>query len=310
METLYLHRRQEMEKKIETLEESVKKAISEAEKEDKIHEGIGQFFTVASDLKDLLKEVAALVVAIEAGNSATGIEAATKLGAAHEKLLQDSSYLPVGPGKTKAARQNLDEALQALNALFLEMANERSRVSKALQVAGENQVSSRVTAGSRRGFRAILFQEMIKSVMISYFSDPSRDLPTLKLNLIGLQTWLSDEFPLREPYFRLRDLTDKTCSVFDSGANAGTPDHKISSCIHVYPNKMSQTIFARISRNGKRELKIPLYVIAPTKRSFSLPTYGLNASILADEPKTGSETDSKQPEGAFEPDSQQFGTFE
>jgi hypothetical protein len=303
METLYLFRRQEIEKKIETLEDRLNAAIAAAEAEARQHDGVGQFATIALDLKEVLTYAAALAVSIEAGNAATGIESATKLGAAYQKLLQDSSYLPEGPGKVAAARKALDEARQALSALFVELAIERSRVSRVLQAARENQTSSRLTAGSRRGYRVILFQEMLKSVMISYFSDPTRDLATLKLNLIGLQTWLNEEFPLREPYFRLRDIMDRTCS--DNNADT----RSISKCILVKPSEKQQTIIARIT-NGKRVLEIPLYVIAPTPRSFNLPTYGLDLLIRQNVRKPASGAESEEPEEIFEPDLQESGTFE
>ena len=213
METLFLFRRQELESKIDVIRAAFDAAQKSASDEAEKHSGVAFLGAIAADLSAVVKDIVALAAAVETSNEPGAVEAAVDLGASYKKLLEQMSYVPETGTEFDRLRSNLERARFALGALLSELARERSRVSALIQAAEHSQVTSRTTAESRRGYRAVLFQDMLKTILISYFSDPTRSSSILHMNLLALRSWLGDDFPLREPYFRVRDIVDKTCSA-------------------------------------------------------------------------------------------------
>lgn len=264
MEQLFLSQRQDLDVTVAQLQVQINAAIDEAKKQGgnplspQILEALGQ----------LGSSVIGFYGAATSGNVPGAIASIGGISSATDKLIHLTSGVSAD-GPLAELRRRLEVARASLQRLFVELSVQRSRVSTLLSAAISGQIQGRLTLESRKGSRAILFEDLLKSVIISYFSDPSRDPETFRLNMIGLQEWLSDDYPLREPYFRVRDITNKQCP---STAVA----RQVDLCVAIEPDQsVARTLNARLHYGGQ-DIELPLYVIAPTFRRFVVPTYGFD----------------------------------
>lgn len=172
-------------------------------------------------------------------------------------------------GAISKVEAELAEVREKVRALEAFIGTERQRLHGDAMDALAFQYDTRLLRTLQSEQRIYTASDYLKIAIISYFSDPSRSLNDLRINLAGVRMYLDGS--LRPPIFKWRDISTNVCSTLGRlDANNG--------CVRVGPSDERSIVFVNYPV-GPDVVKLPLYLIGETYRRFSLPTYGLNVVV-------------------------------
>ncbi|TBB97193.1 hypothetical protein ELH39_08025 [Rhizobium ruizarguesonis] len=180
--------------------------------------------------------------------------------------LFNSDDLGTAIGKVEAELAAVRERIRALEAFI---GTERQRLHGDAMDALAFQHDTRLLRTLQSQQRIYTASDYLKIAVISYFSDPSRSINDLRINLAGVRLYLDGS--LRPPIFKWRDISTNVCG------KSGRLDAN-NDCVRVGPSDERTVVFVNYPV-GPDVVKLPLYLIGETYRTFSLPTYGLDVAV-------------------------------
>lgn len=247
----------EFRDELSALQEKLKLVQEAAEKAKSTH----NMENTMSALRDVAQGIVMLVGAYESGDASTAGGGVIKLKGGLDKLME-----PV------QGTQKFDAEITRLNSLILGLSNqfdsfiEYSTHEKDEIISEKHQnivdyFEANTSYGARLEARCVLFHDLIRTMLIGYFLDPSKSTVEIKTNLVALYTLLKD-YPAREPTFTLRDI-ELSC---------GLEKNNRDKCINI---RVTRKIAILKSRSLDWTNGLPLYVVVdPISKNISLPSYG------------------------------------
>lgn len=133
--------------------------------------------------------------------------------------------------------------------------------------------------------RLAQFHDLLRLSVIGLLLDPSKNREVFKNNLQSIVTFV-EEFPMSEPYFRFRDVSNyctQDSGLFERWTHS-------DECIYAKPSKEWSAVWSSLGFEKNKQIRVPLYVVAPSNTSHFLPSYGMENSLENIAPVTLNET--------------------
>lgn len=261
-EILTVAKGSEFHYQLSALQEKLRIAQSEADRARSSH----SLERTMSALKDAAQGVVMLIAAYNSGEASLAGGAIIKLKGAFDNLSESKPYPENFDPQIKSLNIAINDTIFQFNNFLAYSAQEKSQILSEQRQNIVDYFETNTSYGVLLQARTVLFHDLLRTILIGYFLDPSKNRSELKTNLVALYTMLKD-YPSREPSFSLRDI-QLGCS---------SKKEEKYRCIFIGPIKGAVSLNSRSSdwTNG-----LPLYVISPIKNQIALSSYGASWSIV------------------------------